>query len=295
MRFSRVVAWGHPLHSNTFSYIHSTFLKAFKSLGYETHWLTNDSDVSNIDFSNSLFFTEGQVDAKIPLRHDCRYVLHNCRFDRYPVGCFLKLQTYYQNDPLTVEMQYAGEKLGPGVFYNNKQNMLYQSWGTDLLPHEIDLDFVNKPRQKICHWVGTIGGQLYGNEKELAPFQKACSDNGVEFKHHPPNTTSIEDSFRLVQESCIAPAIHGTYQSMYGYVACRVFKNISYGHMGVTNCRAAQELFDGQLIFNSNTYQLFSDAQAAINDKDRVRKLMVFVKDKHTYLNRIDNILKVLP
>lgn len=73
-RFKRVVIWGHPLGSHTHSYIHAGFYKAFKYLGYETHWLDHNSDVSGIDFSDTLFITEGQVDKGIPFVKDSYYL-----------------------------------------------------------------------------------------------------------------------------------------------------------------------------------------------------------------------------
>lgn len=74
----KVVLWGHKLHSHTHSYIHWGFERAFKYLGYETYWFDGGDNVSNFDFSGSLFITEGQVDQAIPLRDDCLYILHNC-------------------------------------------------------------------------------------------------------------------------------------------------------------------------------------------------------------------------
>ena len=76
MKFSKVIVWGHLLHSHTHSYVHHSFNKTFKYLGYDTYWLDNKSDISGINFTNSLFLTEGQVDQSIPLRNDCFYLLH---------------------------------------------------------------------------------------------------------------------------------------------------------------------------------------------------------------------------
>ena len=67
MRFKRIIIWGHQLHSHTHSYIHAGFLKAFKHLGYDAHWV---SEADNIDldfFDDALVITEGQVDSNIPL------------------------------------------------------------------------------------------------------------------------------------------------------------------------------------------------------------------------------------
>ena len=56
--FTKVIIWGHKLHSHTHSYIHESFYQAFKHLGYETHWVDNSDNVSSIDFSGALFITK---------------------------------------------------------------------------------------------------------------------------------------------------------------------------------------------------------------------------------------------
>ena len=76
MDVNNIIIWGHKLHSHTHSYIHNAFFIAFKKLGYDTHWFDDNDDVSNFDFSNSLFITEHQVDNKIPKRDDCLYFIH---------------------------------------------------------------------------------------------------------------------------------------------------------------------------------------------------------------------------
>lgn len=83
LEIKQVVLWGHKLHSHTHSYIHGAFVKAFEYKGYKTLWLDNNDNINNIDFNNSLFITEGQVDKNIPIRNDCYYVLHNCDGSKY--------------------------------------------------------------------------------------------------------------------------------------------------------------------------------------------------------------------
>src|SRR5690349_5990415 len=83
--FDKVVIWGHKLHTHTHSYIHSGFYEGFKHLGYATYWFDDADDVSDFNFSNTLFLTEGQVDKKIPLRADCIYLLHNCTDPKYRI------------------------------------------------------------------------------------------------------------------------------------------------------------------------------------------------------------------
>jgi hypothetical protein len=295
MTFSKVVIWGHPLHSHTNSYVFDGYFKAFKFLGFDTYWLTDRDDVSGIDFSNSLFFTEHQDDEKMPKRADCKYILHNCPEEEYahiPSSNRLSLQVYRASCPEHNAGQYVAEKIDNGVFFGSRT--LYQPWATNLLPHEINLDFANTKRTTTCNWVGTIGGQLYGNEDQINPFKRACEENGIKFAQHGPTRVSNEDHMRLIQESYVSPGIHGLWQCQNGYVSDRLFKSISYGHLGITNCRAAQDFFSGELVFNEDTYQLFYDAKPCLGDSARIQNQMRFVKAKHTFINRIETILSVL-
>lgn len=293
--FSKVVIWGHPLHSHTNSYVFDGYFKAFKFLGYNTYWLTDRDDVSGMDFSNTLFFTEHQDDEKMPKRADCKYILHNCPAEEYahiPSQNKLGLQVFRASCPEHNAGQYVAEKIDNGVYFGDRT--LYQPWATNLLPHEIDFESAHIERTKTFNWVGTIGGQLYGNEDQINPFKRACEENGVQFAQHGPARISHEEHQRLIQQSYVAPGIHGLWQCQNGYVSDRLFKNISYGQLGVTNCRASQEFFSGELVFNEDTHQLFHDALPYLKDVHRIQGQMRFVKEKHTFINRIETILSVL-
>lgn len=81
----------------------------------------------------------------------------------------------------------------------------------------------------------------------------------------------------------------GTCHKQIGYIACRLLKSISYGHLGITNSRHAFELLDKKVIYNDNETMLFYDA---INDL--IKEQMKIVREKHTFLNRIQDLIAVL-
>lgn len=312
-RFKRAVVWGCGLHEHTNSYVYAAFTKAFRAMGFEAYWLNGAGGksgiIDNMDLSNTLFLTEWQHADGMPRRKDCKYVLHNCDAKDYEGLDVLHLQTY-TNPCTTGTCVHNGTHLehGPASKVNdhgswlaekNGKRTLIQPWATDLLPDEIDLEWAGMPRERESHWVGTIGARphpedLYSNLNEMSAFRRACEDNGVRFQQHGPNGIGFKEGMELVQRSLVAPAIHGAYQAEIGYVACRVFKNISYGHVGATNCRAANELLDGRLVFNEDTYQLFDDTRRASGDREAIKGLMRLVRDKHTYVNRIRTILEVI-
>ena len=307
--------WGHKLHSHTHSYIHNAFYRAFQHLGYPTYWFDDGDNVGSFDFSNSLFITEGQVDKNIPLRNDCNYILHYCDSEKYrklfDTGRCIIMQVFTNQltsyDPLGNEIpERTAHKenlieVEKCIYYDLKNKTVYMPWGTDLLPHEIDAIKKEMPyfhSKKKVYWIGTIGTGPGGNIDEIEPFKRACKKNGVAFIHKNPwsKGISVEENIRLIKSSYIAPAIVGRWQNQVGYIPCRIFKNISYGQMGVTNSKTVYDLFDGKIVYNSDTYQLFFDAQRRLQTitLNELYELMDIVKTKHTYLNRIQTLLTFL-
>ncbi len=301
MKFKNIIIWGHPLHSHTHSYIHNAFYRAFLHMGYNTCWFDDMSDVSGFDFTDSLFLTEGQVCAKMPIIKGCTYILHNC-YDADMWATIheqqinhLKLQVYTDDvlnhaaaDPANVKM------LEPCIYHDAVGRMLYMPWATDLMPHEISLD-IRTEHTNAVWWVGSMGEGQFGNMNELNGFMAACKDNGIEFKH--ANNLSIEENRQKIAESYMSPAIVGTWQREKGYVPCRIFKNISYSQFGITNSARVQELFENRLVYSDNEYDLFEktmERRNQPNHQPELTELIEHVRDRHTYINRINTLLSLV-
>ena len=298
--FEKVIIWGHKLHSHTHSYIHNAFYIAFEHLGYKTYWFDDNSDVRNFDFKNSLFLTEGQVDKNIPLRNDCLYILHNCGSKYKPLhekNRCLTMQVY--SDSCLKDNSCI--QIAPCIYFTNLGKTLYMPWATDLLPHEVDqmkakIRSINK--NKIMYWIGTANDGTFGNIDVIKEFENASKRFGIRFKFINPwsKPVSVEDNIILTQKSFLAPALQGKWQVSAGYIPCRIFKSISYGQMGITNSYRVYELFDKKIIYNPDPYQLFFDAKnycEKMNPED-LENLMDFVRDNHTYINRIKVLFDAL-
>lgn len=295
----QVVIWGHKLHSHTHSYIHWAFYRTFTHLGYKTLWLDNHDDITKIDFENSLFITEGQVDGNMPLREDCHYILHNCFTDRYDSlkakGNCICLQVY-THDCLPRKVRYIDNC----IYADESEKCIYMPWATDLLPYEIDeikeqIRTRKVIRSNIVYWVGTISdGKPFDNNNEINGFRRAALEAGVGFERVAD--IDMKQNIELIQRSYLAPAIQGPWQIKVGYVPCRIFKNISYGQLGVTNSETVSKLFKNKIVYNPDCYRLFFDAQvrAALITQEEMFELMDFVRDKHTYINRIEHLLQFL-
>lgn len=292
---SKVVLWGHKLHSHTHSYIHWGFKRAFEHLGYETLWLDHRDNLSSYDFSNSLFITERQVERGMPIRDDCYYIIHNCEKDKYRKhlenGRAIILQVY------THDCLKRNEPSFDFCFhYDLAQPIIYMPWATDLLPNEIDnmkaKIATKKQKTRTATFVGTVSHGSFGNQHQVNEFKKACQENAIVWQFGGVNCKSMEDNINIIQNALLAPAIQGTWQCKQGYIPCRIFKNISYGAMGITNSETVYKLFDKKIIYNPNPHQLGIDACDALKNHtlEKQYELMDLVRDKHTYLNRIERL-----
>lgn len=308
--FDKVVIWGHKLYdartANTFAFIHESWFRTFKYMGYNTVWLDNSDDISNMSFENCLFFTEGQVDQKMPIVASSKYVIHNCDIEKYRpiIQNVLNLQVY-THDCLTRKVvpvdetqlcyyQPEADFSRPDHCCNNRT--IYQPWATNLLPHEIDPDntiAMKHPRQKRIFWVGSIMGGPHRNDDKINELILAAKQDGVQFIH-----AKLQNDLqpRAIAESWVAPAVQGAWQVEKGYVPCRVFKNLSFGRMTPTNSKTVNDLFGGKLPYSENVAEMYQKGVDWENNPDAktLRELVLLVKEKHTFVNRINNILSVL-
>jgi hypothetical protein len=317
---ARFIIWGYRNRENyhTHSHIHEGFYRAAKYMRPGSLWLDQSSKIIPQAFDNSIIITEHDAARTLlPFSEDCFYVVHGMSDD---AACRERISSWSKNHlswnvyhdfshvygtqgnpachgittmqfPLTDKI-WLGEDC---PFYPKEQHMDFR-WATDLLPHEIQR---NKPwnswnsASSVINWVGTF---WHVNEKEIAAFRKACEENDIAFRHYgagQEGVMSIEDNVRLVRESRFAPAIVGSHHITEGYAPCRIFKNISYGQMGITNSKRVNDIFGGKLIFHPDPYKLYYHAieQLQTLAPERVWELMDEVGTKHTYLNRLQNIL----
>ncbi|OGB83710.1 hypothetical protein A3F66_05275 [candidate division TM6 bacterium RIFCSPHIGHO2_12_FULL_32_22] len=299
LNIDKVVIWGYKLYSHTSSYVHYGFYKAFKELGFNVLWF-DDSDIThNINFENSLFLTLGP-DENIPLVKNSVYVLHNCFREKYANlkdSLVVNIQTLTQDC-----FKHNVKSLADWAFYRG--NTLYLPWATDLLPDEIDeimldisLNWDKRKKDKDITFVGTIDG-FFIVEPFLMGFVKESKNLGFSLKliNGWSQTLSVDDHIKIIRDSSIVPAIQGQWQCEKGYLPCRIFKNISYGKWGITNNYYAYKFFNEKITYDSDPKKLLVKAYDKIKTLklEEQLDLMKFVRDNHTYFNRIEILFKFI-
>jgi hypothetical protein len=328
--FSKVVVWGFPLHTHTHSYIHYGWVKGFKHLGYETYWFDDTHFPTEFDFSNTLFITEGYADSNIPIVDSSIYFVHIARDPekyigrvkrfieiRYLVDHIKDFNYHYVLDKSRCKKmsdctfyEKLSDNGGIARFHENPKPMqyecIYTCWATDLLPHEILEENIYKPKENKIYWFGSANQY---NTKEIRIFYEECVKNNIEFVTNNPwaNPLPFEKVQEYTMKSMMSPDFRssgdpnkiaigetGTCHKQIGYIACRLLKAISYGHLGITNSKNAYELLKKKVIYNADEKELFYQSLKELKNYSLIKEQMKIVKEEHTFLNRIQDLLTVI-
>lgn len=317
MRHKRIIVWGYkPYTGHTHSYIHEGYYRAAASMGYETHWLDHNDNFNPSLFDDALIITEHfaplRISTNMPLSMSSTYFIHymgnrpdnnenpdGAALYRGKVGRFLdfrynghgwqdKNYDYVQDKTKSIHIS-DGSRFERG---ENGYDIFYSFFATDLLPNEINLTDVFTPKEPISFFAGTIRDD---NAYLFDPCIKALSEHNIKFVWN--NTwqqpLSIAQVREMINKSTIAVDLRGEVWQKGGYIPCRTLKNISYGQLGVTNSQAVYDMFGDMVGFDLDPYQMVYTAMPKVKDHKKIQESMLYVKDNHTYVNRVQDIVEV--
>lgn len=307
---------------NTYYYINSSLEKALKYLGYETYWLDDNDRIDNSFFNESLILTEGWQTDKLPIANGSTYVIHH--FGNKPMGRYNHNQKYITNNNKVFDLRFLCEnfedhnqiwnvkfkdlnKIDSCTYadYRSDYSFIYQPWATNLLPDEINENDVYISKEKIVYYLGTISHGWHNdiiptwkldNKSKIDLFKNACINSGIDFVVNNPYENPIinDDYKKMNQMSYLTPDIRHQHHIEVGYIPCRVFKNISYGNLGMTNSKIVFDFFEQDIAYHEDPYELFYVGQNMRTDYNKLKNMVRFVKSNHTYVNRIQSLLKAI-
>lgn len=320
----KIIIWGFYPHNgvlqNTISYVWNSFFNAFKHLGHEVYWFPNQK-IENFDFTNCVFLCEGYDDSEIPLNKSSTYFVH-CAFNpaKYvgQVRKFIDMRYNlkkidHPNYIYTLDKEKT--KMDKGCYYEPSTNKvidfkngrvayriddfdkIYIGWATNLLSHEIEENDVYFPRSNKVYFLGSLSDDgRYANVHLMQEFAKECQKNNIEFiiNNFTQKQLSETDYIRISKESLLGFDIRCDADVEWGRIPCRLYKNMSYGHLGMTNCYEAYKELDGHCIYSKSASQMFYDAMNKKNDFAFIKKGLNYIKNFHTYENRVRSMLKVI-
>ena len=332
-QFRQVIVWGFPLHSHTHSYIHGAWVKTFQWLGIPVQWFHDKSfpEPTKFDYSNSCFITEGWADDKIPVRADCTYFVHIARNSSKYLDAGARLIEIRYNvielhdHNYNYKLPQNAISLSPQTLYDIVPNneaiaargsqpvreqpfeVIYMYWATDLLPHEFNYDDAAvQHNDKVVYYMGSVT-----SPHPIHEFIQVAQQAGVRVMINNPwnRPLSYQDNIKLMKQSYCAPdfrshgqedkrrqygQMNGTNHIDNGYIPCRVFKAISYGHTGITNSQRVKEVLGDYVEYAATPADVLPIVERRKDDIEWRRICMKHVAENHTFLQRVRDLARAL-
>lgn len=252
----RLVVWGGTRNLDSFRWIQRGFFQTANKMGIPSRWV-DDDPASHAELTPGTTVIAADVTGKfLTARPDVNYVLHN--FDgRSPLCQSLDPERLLRLQVWTDDAN--GEQWDMFRKFDREARTLFQPWGTDLLSEEFMEPVYNGQDREVV-FVGAIWSDYHpaqgqvGNEAAIEELRLVVADFGLRFVHH----TQISESAHVlaIREARLAPTIASAWQSRVGYLPCRMWKNISYGALGVTNVPQFKPLFGDTWIDGDNIGEL---------------------------------------
>lgn len=303
---TKIVFWVENKPYQTFSYIYAGMKKAFERLGCEVYWFSDQSFPfqSEFDYSNCVFFVDNQgpLDHNVPIIDSGIYFAYDkfTNVNKYldKVRCLVNYRVAEFKKPIPDDDRYV--EIEKGVTFDTQApepyNVVYFSWATNLMPEEIDLDWVNKERNNEYNFVGTIHAPRPNAEPLHQQFIEIVKNKGIPFNHYDPNVNPAtdEEHVGILQRSMFVPDFRPQEQKDNWYLPCRVLKAISYGCLAVSDAPYLKYFIDDSVLTSENAQEIFDLGMENQNNKELILHQMEIVKRDHTYLNRCRGILKIV-
>lgn len=301
MKFNKIVIWGLRKKWHTHRFIHKAFYDNAKKLGYKVIWIEDEKENQKYIQANDLIISADPIgkmvpekftfeEYNLPARDDVYYCLHHFKeifVEKLPKDKLIFLQ-FYKNE---VEKIPSIEKWSTSTYFDKNTKTLYQAWGTDLLFEEFKKPVFRK--NKFVFWIGSVWNDKlnHGNVNQIAGLKNVLKTLGLKFIHlrFIPNWLNIF----FIRLSRIAPAIAGEQQVKVDYLPCRVFKNISYGQLGITNIKKFKDILGDTFIEGETIYDLIKNCLSLSEDEyiKLVEKQQEMIK-YYTYKTSLENIFR---
>jgi hypothetical protein len=286
-RYSSVVIWGlREPTTSTQRHVHRHMFMALEKIGCNAIWCENTAEDNIYVQDGSLVISSNECCSNIQYRKANWYAFCHIPFAISECQNYLNLYVYGNS-----ELEAEGAIWDETTILCKANHRLYQAFGTDLLPEEFSPPVYNTDDK--FYWVGSIWNDKngHGNLSNIELLRDALKRHKIQFMHL--RNVSDEENRDKIRSSRIAPAIGGIAQTK-AMMPCRIWKNISYGQLGITNLAKSIDVFGSNVVYDSDI-DILIDKALSIGEKaykEMTAEQQKIVAEEHTYLNWIFNIVR---
>ena len=247
-----------------------------------------------------IHYRKGVVYSDVPItKYD--YLLQTKRAVKYVEFRYAPTNTYYHENNMTGVAAIDNTPL----WFDTITNEAHLAWATNLMPEEIDINIKmiresDKPLFKLQSYF--CGSVWRANSADITKWIDTCKRLGIDSICERQKVESIHQ--QMVRESFLSHAIQGESQRQSDikyYIPCRIFKNISYGAIPITNNIGVYNMLkDYRVIYDIDSDKLIEKAldryKEVIDNYEDYKveqiRVMEYIRDHHTFLNRISTIIQ---
>ena len=301
--FRKVVIWGLRRQWHSHRFIHQGFFETFKYLGIPVVWTDFASDPGIIEAGDFVITSNAcgrgaRGNPLAPLKDGAYYCFHGFAHSGYDGNDRRPRHEIDRKYSLNLEVflnkaTASSDQWDTVTYFDKTSKTLHQPWGTNLLEERFRAPVIS--RSPFVFWVGAIWNNdlNQGNIAEIDQLRSALRQRSLRFVHLKfiPDWVSIA----AIRASRVAPAIAGRWQVEHNYLPCRMFKNISYGQLGVSNVPKFSELYHDCTIPGGSVAELVDRALSL------PRKYVIELVEaqqkitrQHTYVQKIRNIFRAM-
>lgn len=305
--------------NHTHRFIHHAIYKIFSYISIilsekkkiNVIWLDDKkTDIYDKLENNVIVFSSPHynTDNHLPIKDNIFYILH------------FNTKNYITNQPITkydnlllqkkavkyVEFRYKNKEkqIDDTIYwYDETTNALHMPWATNLTPNDIlkKIKLVeqqeNPVNNNICYYCGSI---WFRNKENMNKWKNICNKYNIKFelKREMNENKHQQDVFNSYMAPAIQGESHKDSEDKF-YIPCRIFKNISYGNIAVTNNKGVYNLFkDNLIIYDDDLEKLmikYIEYMKKLKNPENFKKhkldmikIMNIVANEHTYISRLN-------
>ena len=322
-KINTLVVHGLKTSNHTHRYIHESIYNTFLHIAsnfphytIQVNWYNDDVCSPNNYNTNDkyLIFSTPHIetDIHLPILDNAYYILHYRKCKVYSDIPIVKYDHLLQTKRAVkyVEFRHSPDHIncidgvikieGTPFWFDSESNEMNIAWATNLFPTDINknIEKIRKSKSPLFTLKSYFCGSIWrANQVEIDYWVKLCESHNIDCIMDRQTDENVHQ--KCVMDSYLAHSIQGKSQRQTSnkyYIPCRIFKNISYGAIPITNNIGVYNMLkDFRVIYDDDLDKLMEKALGRYDEiqnnyeeyKHEQIRIMEYVRDHHTYLNRI--------
>jgi hypothetical protein len=298
------VIWGITELEHTHGYIHANFFRVMKRNYVNVLWLEDKATNLHKIPKGSIVLFVNIAANQLEFFKENYYIGHNSQE-------IIKFQTYIVQFPghginwsfTTRESNGVTDSSGSIAVFNEEKTTLFQPYGTPVDSKSF-LEPISSRNQPggIENLIGSVWNdeRNRGNAEIIAEYASALKNRNLKIRRIELGKLarfnfSEKIEKKLVRDSAVGASIHSNYQISDGYLACRLFKSVSYGRAPVTNQNAFEVIFHENFIYSPDADHLI-DGFLSLNFRDKKEMILLAQESlkQYTYEAGLNRLVRAL-